>query len=441
MSTLNRQTLLSLTDFKSIAGLMKDPATQGQVIALMKGDRELNAHINNLLLARNAELEKAEAEVDHKLVVANPPTTEELAAEAQQMASAAPTVEEQAPTAPAAPVVPDYAAEDAALLTAGVRVIRDEAGKAINFVEEYQVKDDQNRPIGRPTHLEARTLAELLVKKRTAHENATKAFHRLKEQKLKFTEQQNHMLTAEEIKAAATKALESKDVAEAEKVVRGILENEFKKKEDEIQQAKSFQEGQKIGIDFVTRHLYDFNPCRANMVALAEYCQQHGLDFTLDNLEVAFIDLSEQGDKLAPPVHRASEATRPVEQATNTPVTTAAPVASAQSELPAEPAAAATQTVVAQPTVETIASQPAVAATVTTPVAANQPTATRRPGVNGSLPPGTMSANRPSAADPNQARKEFMRELKSMPTDVMKKRLKTDPQFVKQLQTYGIQVR
>ena len=242
-------------------------------------------------------------------------------------------------------------------------------------------------------------------------------------------------------KAAATKALESKDVAEAEKVVRGILENEFKKKEDEIQQAKSFQEGQKIGIDFVTRHLYDFNPCRANMVALAEYCQQHGLDFTLDNLEVAFIDLSEQGDKLAPPVHRASEATRPVEQATNTPVTTAAPVASAQSELPAEPAAAATQTVVAQPTVETIASQPAVAATVTTPVAANQPTATRRPGVNGSLPPGTMSANRPSAADPNQARKEFMRELKSMPTDVMKKRLKTDPQFVKQLQTYGIQVR
>ena len=33
-----------------------------------------------------------------------------------------------------------------------------------------------------------------------------------------------------------------------------------------------------------------------------------------------------------------------------------------------------------------------------------------------------------------------MRELKAMAPDVMKKKLATDPQFVKQLQTYGIRI-
>jgi hypothetical protein len=233
--------------------------------------------------------------------------------------------------------------------------------------------------------------------------------------------------------------LEAKDATEAEKIVRSVLDSTFKQKELELQQQREFQEGVKIGNEFVMRHLYDFNACRANMVALGEYLKEHGLDFTLDNLEVALVDLQEQGDKLAP-VQRRAEAQRPVEQATNTPVTTAAPTVAAPAELPPAAPAAATATVVAQPTVEQTASQPAVAATVTTPVVANQPTTTRRPGVNGSLPPGTMSANRPSAVDPAQARKEFMRELKTMDPQVMRKKLATDPQFVKQLQTYGIHI-
>jgi hypothetical protein len=420
MSVLNREDLMKM-DWKAIASALKDPATQGRVMTLMKGDRDLNAHINQLLLARNAELQQVEEQVDHQLVISNPPSTEALAAEAQQMATETPATTQPAAEVPAPVPVPERK-----------RIVR-----------EYQVRDEDGNPIGRPTHLEAWSAEEMIEKMQTAHENATRAFHRLKKQKLQFTEkEQNRLLTPDEIHQAAAKALEAKDASEAERLVRGMIEAEFKQKELELQQQRDFQEGVKIGNEFVMRHLYDFNPCRANMIALGEYLKEHGLDFTLDNLEAALLDLTEQGDKLALPVQRASEAKRPAEQATNTPATTVASAAVAQPELPAAPAAATTQEAVAQPTVETTASQPAVAATVTTPVATqhNAATPTRRPGVNGSLPPGSMSANRPTAVDPAQARREFMRELKEMKPDVMKNKLKTDPQFVKQLATYGVRI-
>ena len=416
MSTINREDLMK-SDWKTISGWMKDPSTQGRVISLMKGDRELGARINSLLLARNAEIEQVEEQVDHQIAVAVPPTTEELAAQATTAAAEVPAAQ---------PVVETPAP--------GV--------ERKKIVREYQVRDEDGNPIGRPTHLEAWSAEEMIDKMQTAHENATRAFHRLKKQKLQFTEKESsRVLTPEDIKAAATKALEAKDAVEAERLVRGVLDSTYKQKEIEIKQKSDYQEGARIGNEFVRKHLYDFNPCRANMVALAEYLKEHGLDFTLDNLEVALVDLQEQGDKLAA-VTTVAAATRPEEQAANTPVTSAVPATAAQPELPAATAAAATVQEVAQPTAETSASQPAVAATVTTPVATqpNAATPTRRPGVNGSLPPGSMSANRPAAVDPAQARKEFMRELKAMAPDVMKKKLATDPQFVKQLQTYGIRI-
>jgi hypothetical protein len=188
MSNLNREDLMNIKDFKAIAGLMKDPATQGRVIALMKGDRELNAHINQLLLARNAELEKVEEVVDHQIAVGVPPTTEELAAQAEVAAATPPA------TAPfAEPVASPATAERK------------------KIVREYQVRDEDGNPIGRPTHLEAWSAEEMIEKMQTAHENATRAFHRLKKQKLQFNEkEQNRLLTPEEIKAAAAKALEAK---------------------------------------------------------------------------------------------------------------------------------------------------------------------------------------------------------------------------------------
>ena len=419
MSTINREDLMNM-DWKSIAAALKNPETQGRVMTLMKGDRDLNAHINKLLLARNSELSQVEEQVDHQIAVAVPPTTEELAAEAQALAETPAAVPVAEPVAPPATV------------------------ERKKIVREYQVRDEDGSPIGRPTHLEAWSSEEMIEKMQTAHENATRAFHRLKKQKLQFKEtEQSRLLTPDEINQAAAKALEGKDAGEALRLVRGVLDTEFKQKEVELQRKSDMQEGLAIANSFILRHRFDYNPCKANNDAMAEYLREHGLNYTLDNLEAAFIDLSEQGDKLAAvDVNSFPTAKRPAEQATNTPVAAAAPPVVAPAALPPAAAVAATPEAVAQPTVVQEPSQPAVEATVTTPVATqpNAATPTRRPGVNGSLPPGTMSANRPSAVDPAQARKEFMRELKAMEPSVIRQKLKSDPQFVKQLQTYGIRI-
>lgn len=400
--------------FKAI----KDPKTSAEMQQLMR-ERPVAARISELML----EQKNREEEVDRQITLANPPTTEALAAEAAAVAA------EGTPPAvvPPVEVVPPI---EAVPPVERKRIVR-----------EYQVRDEEGNPIGRPTHLEAWTTDEMYEKMQTAHENATRAFHRLKKQKLQFKEQeQNRLLTPAEIKAAATKALEAKDPEEAEKVVRSIIDADFKEKEIKLQQDRDFQNGVAIGNTFIRRHMKDFNPCEANQKALGEYLRTHGLDFTLDNIEAAFIDLTEQGEILAPADNVV--APRPVEQATNTPATTVAPPTVAPAELPPAPSAAATPPAVAQPTAVPETSQPAVAATVTTPVVTptNSAPSTRRPGVNGSLAPGTMSANRPSAVDPAQARREFMRELKDMNPEVMKKKLKTDPQFVKQLNSYGIRI-
>ena len=183
MSTINREDLMK-SDWKTISGWMKDPSTQGRVISLMKGDRELGARINRLLLARNAEIEQVEEQVDHQIAVAVPPTTEELAAQATTAAAEVPAAQPVVETP--APVV-----------------------ERKKIVREYQVRDEDGNPIGRPTHLEAWSAEEMIDKMQTAHENATRAFHRLKKQKLQFTEKESsRVLTPEDIKAAATHAFD-----------------------------------------------------------------------------------------------------------------------------------------------------------------------------------------------------------------------------------------
>jgi hypothetical protein len=430
MSSITREQVLAIKTFAEVAKLLKE--SPDEMRPIMKG--EVLVHIQSLINARNVQLAGQETEVDRQLALNNPPSTEELAeqaaAVAAESAAVVPPVVEATP-----PATVDHTEEDASWKTEGVTVQRDAQGKIVRMVQEYQVRDDDDSPIGRPTHLEARTPYELLSKQRVAHENATRAFHRLKKQKLTFKQtEENRLLTPAEISAAATKALEGKDAAEAEKIVRSVLENDFKQKETALLNEREYAEGQKIGNTFIRRHLHDFNANEANLKALGEYLREHNMEFTLDNLEAAFIDLRDQGNKLAA-VNAA--VTRPAESA-NTPAT-ATPAAAPTSELPATaPAAAVTPPVVAQPAAAV--SQPVVEATVSTPVAPNPAPATRRPGVNGSITPGTMSAHRPGAVDPALARKEFMKELKAMTSDQIRKKL-NDSQFVKQLETYGVKVR
>ncbi len=344
----------------------------------------------------------------------------------------------------------EAAAEDAALKVIGVVVQRDAQGKITQVVIEYQVTDEENKPIGRPTRLWAPTLIELLGKVRNAHESATRAFHRLKIQKLTFEKrEQDRVLSVEEMKAIAVKVVESKDVAEAEKIVRNLIATEYSKKDEELREQREHEAGVSIGNAFLRNHIDDFFVCEANNKALGTYLKEHRLEFTLDNLEAAFVDLKEQGVLVERPVRGSTS--KPAESAPNASATatgdTNVPASTASSVQPNQPAAAAltpqsTSAPVTQPAVAqaSVASQPGNEATVTTPATANTPHVARRPVVSGVMP-GSLSAQRPGTPDPALARKEFMKTIRVMDPKTMAARLKNDPQFVKQCEAYGIRTR
>jgi len=444
MSAITREAVLAM-DWKAIAAAVKNPATSADMQNLLRSrDRELLAHISSLKL----ESDKREAEVDAQLKRAVPPSTEELAAEAQAMAVELPVVPQpvaevvvetpvEVPPAPVVTVKP-YEEEDAELKKLGIVVVRDANGVVSRYIEEYQVVGEDGNAIGRPTHLEARTLLEFLAKKREVHQQATRAFHRLKQQKLTFKQEPKTLLTPEQISEAAKVALESKDPAKVTDVIHNVIESRYQKREEELRLKEAYESGRAVSNQFLRRHLHDYNPCDANQKALTEYFLEHQLEFTLDNLEAAFQDLKEQGNKLAPVestsvTRQAPVAANPAPVATvATPAPPAIPVAETPATVPASAVPAQPVAVVA----------PSVEATAPTPVAAsNVPSTTRRPGVHGSIAPGSLSAQRPGTPDPALTRKEFLKTVREMDPIVMKAKLKNDPQFVQQLLAYGIKIR
>lgn len=424
MSSITREDVMKMT-WQQVAAALKDPKTQGTVTGLMKGDRELNVHISKLLAERANAQSTQEAEVDRQTTLLNPPSTEELAAQAAAVA-ATPV---EPPVLSPAPPTPSV-----------------ETPKApTKITRVYQVRDENGNPIGRPTSLTANSMEEMLDLMQKAHEEATRAFHREKKRVLTFKQKEQTAVTPESIKAAAAKALEAKNADEALEVVRGVIANEYKSQEEaarlreiELKNKEAYAEGQRIGNQFVRNHLHDFNPVEANLLALGEALKKHDLEFTLENLEFVFDDLKSQEGKLVAGGNPQA-AKRQAEPAPITPAPATEVAAVPTTELPAtEPAAPVTVTEVAPPAAQ---SQPTVEATESTPAAPQSATPARRPGVNGGIAPGTLSAKRPEAINPELARKEFMKELKAMPASEMKQRLNHDPQFVKKLQQHGIRVK
>lgn len=421
-------------DLKSILAAVKDPATSKDMQLLLR-DRAVASRVSTLML----EAQNREAEVDAQLARTVPPSTEELAAEAAEMAAQpAPVVAAETPVVPATVVVNPNEAEDAEFKKVGITVVRDASGKPTRYIEEYHVRDEDGTPIGRATHLEARTLPELTAKKQEVHTQATRAFHRLKKQKLTFKQEPKTILSVEQIQEAARVALESKDSNKVVDVIHATIETEYQKRESELRQKEVYEEGRAISNEFMRRHLHDFNPCEANKKAIGDYFAEKNLEFTLDNLEAAFQDLLEQGNKLVK-VENTVTTAHVTETANPAPVTTTA--------TPATPAIPAAETTIVVPASETpaqppVPSQPVVEATAPTSAAApNGQPAARRPGVHGSIAPGSLSAQRPGAPDPALARKEFLKTVREMKPEVMRHKLKTDPQFVNQLKAYGIQIR
>ena len=405
--SITRDEVLKM-DLKSIYAAIKDPNTAAAMQNLL-GTRGsgVATHVAKLM----ADAQQRENELDAQIAVSVPPSTEELAAQATEMAATAEVATPVVETAVETPVVVERK----------------------KIVREYQVRDEDGTPIGRPTHLEAWSIDEMLEKMQTAHENATRAFHRLKKQKLTFKQEPKTILTPEQIAEAAKIALESKDSSKVTDVIHAAIEAEYTQREQAIFEKERFESEKAISNEFMRRHLHDYKPCEANLKVFGEYFQQEELEFTLDNLEAAFLDLMSQNKLVA--VEAVTQ--RQVAPAANPVV--AASAAAPTVEIPptvtpaAEIASAVTPQVVVTPVVET---------TVATPAAVpNAQQAARRPGVNGGIAPGTLSAQRPGTPDPALARKEFLKTVRDMKPDVMKAKLKSDPQFVKQLESYGIRVR
>ncbi|VVB52834.1 Uncharacterised protein [uncultured archaeon] len=244
------------------------------------------------------------------------------------------------------------------------------------IVVEYQATDEKGNPIGRPTHLEAYSQEEIIDKMKEAHIQATRAFHRLKAQKVQSVKEVNvapapvpgQVSDAELL--ALVKDLKSDDpnVAlaaykkmDAAKEAKVRAEYEAKNAEQ-----KEYDRQNKVSQDFLGAHQHDFNNCQANVLLMAQYIQDNQLAWTTDNLEIALHALEHE---LAP---------------------VAAPVVTTPPANPA-PAPAPVATIAAAPVV-----QPAP--TVTAPAAppANPAPAQPRPGVNGGLVPGASSASRPA---------------------------------------------
>jgi hypothetical protein len=420
-------------DLKSIFTAVKAPDTKAEMQVLLK-DRAVAVHVSDLM----KEAQQREDEVDSQLARVVPPSTEALAAEATAMVAETPVVAEAVvpPVEAVAPAAKIYEAEDAALKAIGVTVVRDANGNATRYIEEYHVTAEDGTKIGRATHLEARSLPELLAKKQEVHTQATRAFHRLKQQKLSFKPEPKTILSPEQIQEAARLALEAKDPTKVTDVIEQVIETKYKQREQEIKDQAEQQKGKAISNQFMRRHLHDYNPCEANNKLMGEYFDEHNLLYTLDNLEAAFVALSDD-NKLVKVVPTFQ--TPVAEVANPTPATTVAAPAAPVLPVAEVPAAVPASAAPAQPSAP---SQPVVEATATTPaVVPNAQQPARRPAVSGGIAPGSLSAQRPGTPNPALTRKEFLGMVNRMDPKVMKQKLATDPQFVKQLEAYGIKVR
>lgn len=282
-----------------------------------------------------------------------------------------------------APVVDDAeakAAEETARLAAEAQRVAAEAEAAKNkkIVVEYQATDEEGNPIGRPTHLEAASHEEMIGKMKEAHIQATRAFHRLKKQKVQSLREVNNQPAASAVTMsdadllAAVKDLKSDDPQKALEAHRKLNKAESAKIQAEadakVEAANELRRQEQVSYAFLKAHQHDFNNCEANVSLIKDYFQQNELAWTLDNLDIAFHALENELAPVAMPV----VATPPAN-----PAPAVAPVATPAVTAPAQPVA--------------------TAPIVTTPPA-NPAPAQPRPGVNGGIVPGQNSAVRPAAA-------------------------------------------
>lgn len=346
-----------------------------------------------------------------------------------------PDAEEEAAIAADTTLADQQAAADAAAAAAAVPPPVVEEKKKI--VIDYQVTAEDGTPIGRPTHFEGWTPEEIYAKYQAAHINAVRYAERVKKGRVQSVEsqteqkelQQNALKSKAEADAAVAEA--SKDTSKLPEAIRKVTKAD---REAQIAAETARTHGEIIAKTWMADHKEDFLPCEANSKIIGEWLKANSLEFSYDNLELAYTANETRLAKPEPPAPVVAASAALVE---NPPVVAPA-VAAAEAPSITAPAAAAA---VPASTTATSASQPASTVPAPTPVAATNTPAARRPGVNGSLPPGSLTAGRPSGAQTPvvSTAAELKREIARMPRGEFQKKLK-DANYVKRLIAAGIPV-
>jgi hypothetical protein len=399
-------------DLKTFADIKAVP--RGEFRAMLKHP-EGAAHIDKLIAERKAALDEAAiAEAAAKEVVAEE-TTE--TAETEVVVDVEKTPEELAAEASEAARVIEEArvaeeTEKARILAeANVKAAQDAEKVSKRYVYEFQATDEEGHPIGSKTHLEASSQEELDKKKEVAYLNAVRAIDRLKKQKPTFKKDEVIRVTTQEELDEAAVDIASDDPAKRAAAVRKLASNDLEQERQKVRLAEINANQKEQSYIFMNNHMSDYNRCQANGEALAAFIRDNNLDWTAENLEIAFGNLEAQ---LAP-VPRS-----------------AAPASSVASEV-INPTPAATVTAPVVPVAPAAVVAPAIPA-ATVPAANVVPAATpnsaavpvRRAGVNSGLIPGqTLSGVKPLVKVAELTKKD----IKDMSAEEMKRRHKIDPKF------------
>ena len=111
------------------------------------------------------------------------------------------------------------------------RLAAEEAAKPKQkIIREYQIRDDQGRPIGKPTHLEADTWEEMSAKQEEAHANAMRYAERSRTASRPQHRHRTHYLFTEEQLIQINKDLESANPATRAEATRKLVSDQLVKR-------------------------------------------------------------------------------------------------------------------------------------------------------------------------------------------------------------------
>src|SRR5208282_1965902 len=166
------------------------------------------------------------------------------------------------------------------------RVAEEAAKPKQKIIREYQIRDEQGRPIGKPTHLEADTWEEMSAKQEEAHANAMRYAERVKNRKPTPAPAPDPLPLTEADLILLNKDLESQNPATRAEATRKLVGDQIVRENQAMRQelaaARTATEARK----FLAAHPEYLN-CEANTAIVEGYLRTNKLAYTAENLEIA----------------------------------------------------------------------------------------------------------------------------------------------------------